>query len=218
MGIRLGTLLLSIFFLVGFLILSIFHYNHKFNTQYHVRNMFPYELNYNSYFLDNAYGNIVMILMCGALCTFFVTFDLNFTYPFFIPIIVSGCLFTLLIPFLVLTPLTKLRAHIFLIVTELVVAMCVPASIGVAAWQLWQLDGNNIAAIISLVGSIAVAIFVLILAFNPNLSLNIKYETKIKDDGTSVPVRPKFIAIAFTEWMLIFLIFIDAIFVFLLMI
>lgn len=217
MGIRLGTLLLSIFFLIGFLILSIFHYNHKYQTQYKIRNMFPYELNYNAHFLDNGAGNLVMILMTVSLITFFILFDQHFTFPFYIPISVAGGLFAFIIPFIVLVPLKNLRAHIFVLVLELVLAVALPGTIGIASWQIAQKFGTSIYTNISLFGSLFTALIVLILVFNPNLSLMIKYSTIKKEDGTEERVRPKVIFLALVEWLLIFSIFTDAILVFVLM-
>ena len=216
MGLRLGLLLFSVFFLLGFLILSIFHYNRKFNTSYKIRNYFPYELNYDSYFTDNAAGNFAMIFMSFCLLGFFATFDLSYNNSFLIAIMIFGILLTITIPVLVLTPLKYLKAHIAIVITQFLLSVCLPASIAIASLKSYQDADGGAIAIISLIGSTMVAVFFVILALNPRLSLNIRMDEKIDENGQKQYVRPKAIPLAFTEWMFILSIFIDAIFIFVL--
>ena len=48
-----------------------------------------------------------------------------------------------------------------------------------------------------------VALFVFGLIMNPKLSLNIKMNVATDEKGNEYYVRPKYIMIAFTEWMLV---------------
>ena len=217
MGPRLGTLLLGIFFFLGFFVISMLRYNRKFNASYRMRNMFPYELNYESHFLENGYGNFSLILMCASSVAFFITFDLTFGKTFFIPVISCGILFSLLIPFICLVPLKNLKAHILLVVLEFALAIVTPASIGIAALLTYQRYSGGAIASGIVVASIVVCLFVCVLALNPSLSLRITMDKKVDENGETKYVRPKIIPLALAEWLLIISIFIDEIMIFILM-
>lgn len=216
MGIRLGTLLLAIFFLFTFLLASLFHYYNKYKTKYSIRNFFPYELNYNSHVLDNGWGNISLAFMSASLIAFFITFDLTYFQSYFLPITIVGALFALLLVFLVLVPLMKLKIHIALVISEFVLAVTLPGTIAIAAFRIYQLGFDRTLSLVVLILSAITAFFAVILVFNPGLSLQIKMEAKINDKGETTYVRPKRIPLAYTEWYLFFTIFVDAILTFVL--
>lgn len=216
MGVRLGTLLLAVFFLFGFLLASFFHYYNKYKIKYSVRAMFPYELNYNAPVLDNAWGNLCLAFMSASLIAFFVTFDLTYFRTFFLPITIIGSVFALLWIFIVLVPLMKLKVHIALVITEFVMAVTLPGTIAIAAFRIYQLDRTSIVALVVLIIAAIIAVFAVILVFNPGLSLQIKMDEKINENGEKEYVRPKKIPLAYTEWYLFFTLFIDAILTFVL--
>lgn len=217
MGWRLGTLLFAIFFLLGFIVASIFRYNDKFKTKYKIKSMFPYELNYDSYFLENGFGNFCMIFLTASMIAFFVTFDLSFGKTFYLPIVIVGSISAMVIPFLVLCPLKFLKAHIAIVVTEFCTAICLPGLIGVAALRLYQTYDGGTIAIAIVISSFVVALSVLLVAFSPKISLKIMMDETKNEKGEIVYTRPKCIPLAFTEWLLMFSYIVDMVLVFILM-
>ena len=63
MGAVLGCFIVEIVFFAAFFVFSRIKYNQRFSQKYDLRNMFPYELNYESKFQDNFIGNTTFILM-----------------------------------------------------------------------------------------------------------------------------------------------------------
>ena len=217
MGVRLGTLLLAIFFICLLLVASIFHYHNKFKNKYSIKNYFPYELNYNSHVLDNGWGNLSLAFMSASLIAFFVTFDSTYFQTFLLPINIVGAVFSLLLIFIVLVPIMKLRIHIALVIAEFVLSVALPSTIAIAAFRIIQIDRSSIPALISLIGSGITALFSVILVFNPGISLQIKMDERYNANGEKEYVRPHSIPLAYTEWLLFFTVFIDAIMAFILM-
>ncbi len=217
MGIRLALLLLSFLCLMGFCISSFLHYSTKWKKKYNLRNMFPYEINYGGTFMDNGWGNIFLVLMTLSLSAYFIMFSGDFTASVFLPTKIIGAISVLVIPFVVLVPLKYLKAHIAIAVSQFFTSMALPASIAITALRTYQSYDMSALPIVILVLSLIMTIFILILVFNPNLSLRIMYEKSTNEKGEEVISRPKTIFLAFSEWLMIFSLFVDAILLFILM-
>lgn len=218
MGFRLGFLLFAIFFFVLFMIASIFNHNHKWQEKYNLRNHFPYELNYGMKFSENIYGNISLIACSLLLSAFFVTMDLRFIRDFFIPIIIAGVLASLMIPVIVFVPVSKMKAHIVALLLQILTGILLPGTIGIAALRIYQDEGSNPLAIVVLVCCIVVALAIVVIMFNPKLSLRMEPEIIEKENGEKEYKRPKSIPLAFTEWLFIFSTLLSSILLFILLI
>lgn len=218
MGFRLGFLLFGIFFLILFFVASFIQYKNRWQDKFDLRNHFPYEVNYGIKFKDNIYGNISLIAMSLSLCAYFATFDMSWERPFFVPIVVCGALAALIIPFIVFVPVSKIKSHIAVLMIQILTSICLPGTIGIAALKIYQTEGMSPVAMAILWCSIAVALGIVILMFNPNLSLRMEPVTKEKENGEKEYLRPKYIQLAFTEWLLLFSVLISSILLFILLI
>lgn len=211
----LPALLMALLFGGLFLVASFWHYKNKYKITYHPRNMFPYELNYKSSFADNFYGNTALILTFFAFGFLLFTFDSDLGNGFSIFIIISGIITFALFLVLTYVPLDYIRSHCSLFVFYLVFSAGLPAAIALRAYTQNQLLGNNsILCIIVFILAIVTLLVVVALALNPKLTLNMKMKEEIQKDGTIKYIRPNVLTMAFTEWMLFFLLFVDMILLF----
>lgn len=218
MGFRLGFILFSIFFLTLFLLASFIQYNRRWQEKFDIKNHFPYEVNYGIKLSENIYGNIAIILMALTLGAFYATMDLTFSQTFLIPSMVAGIAAALVMPLVVLVPLSSIKGHIAVLMFQILSSITLPGTVGIAALKIYQEEGNNPLAIIVVVCSFIVVALIAILMFNPNLSLKMNPEVKINEKGEKEYVRPRWIQLAFTEWMLMFSVFLSSILLFLLLI
>ena len=120
MQFTLPAFLLSLLFGALFLTASFVRYKNKYKVSYDVRNMFPYELNYKSTFIDNFYGNVGLILTLFSFGFFFSTFDLRFDNIFFIIIFITGVLTCVFFLGLVFIPLDFIRLHSIIFILYLI--------------------------------------------------------------------------------------------------
>ena len=179
--------------------------------------MFPYEINYDGNFFDNGWGNIFMILMVASLGAYFILFNLDFNSTFFLPVKIIGIIAILIIPLEIIVPLKFLKIHIGVVVAQFFSTMSLSASIAITALRTYQTYDMSALPIVILILATVMTITILWLAFNPKLSLRIMYDKTINEKGEEVVSRPKAIVLAFTEWILIFSVFVDAILMFILM-
>ena len=179
--------------------------------------MFPYELNYKSTFIDNFYGNVGLILTLFSFGFFFSTFDLRFDNIFFIIIFITGVLTCVFFLGLVFIPLDFIRLHSIIFILYLISSFLLPVAISIGAFTYNQQTGytSQIPPIV-FISAFIVALVVLAILLNPKLNLNIRMTKEYAEDGSVKYIRPKFITMAFTQWLLFFVLYINEILLFVL--
>ena len=193
----------AIIFFVGYILFSITNYKKRFKNQYDLRNCFPYELNYESKFADNLFGNLSLIMsMAFSLALFALGLSYFKTNGYLLVVMISGALYSIFVALINFIPLKFLRAHLIFTIILFIVAFLTPGSAGLTAFNIYQ-QNSEIYPIIVMSFAALVALFVFGLIMNPKLSLNIKMNIATDDKGNEYYVRPKFIVIALTEWILI---------------
>ncbi|NLV29232.1 MAG: hypothetical protein GXY57_03650 [Erysipelotrichaceae bacterium] len=217
MQFTLPAFLLSLLFGALFLTASFVRYKNKYKVSYNVRNMFPYELNYKSTFIDNFYGNVGLILTLFSFGFFFSTFDLRFDNIFFIIIFITGVLTCVFFLGLVFIPLDFIRLHSIIFILYLISSFLLPVAISIGAFTYNQQTGytSQIPPIV-FISAFIVALVVLAILLNPKLNLNIRMTKEYAEDGSVKYIRPKFITMAFTQWLLFFVLYINEILLFVL--
>lgn len=217
MRFTLPALILSVLFGTLFLVTSFVSYKNKYKIAYNIRNMFPYELNYKGRFSDNFYGNVSLILATISFVFFFSTFDLKFDNGFFIMIMISGILASILFLSLIFIPLDYMRLYSIVFILFLISSFLLATSISIGSFVFNQQIGETspIPFIIFILGFV-LTLFILVLLLNPKLNLNIRMKETIGDDGSIKYVRPRMITIAFSQWLLFFSLFISEILLFVL--
>jgi len=217
MRFTLPALILSVLFGALFLVTSFISYKNKYKVAYNIRNMFPYELNYKSRFSENFYGNVSLILTVISFLFFFSTFDLRFSNGFFIMIMISGILASILFLALVFIPLDYMRLHSIVFILFLISSFLLATSISIGSFIYNQQIGETspIPFIIFILGFV-LTLLILVLLLNPKLNLNIRMKEIIAEDGSVKYVRPRVIIIAFSQWLIFFFLFISEILLFIL--
>ena len=195
----------SILLFLCYFFLSSFNYKKRFSNKYDVRCFFPYELNFESRLSENLLGNIALILSMAISIGLFA-FGLSYfkTNGYILAAIIAGIAYSILVLGLNFTPLKLLRFHFVVMVIGFVASLFTPVAIGLTAFNVYQTNKNIFPLILMIVcGVIGLVIFAFIM--NPRLSFNIKMQVAVDEEGNEKYIRPKFILVAFTEWMMILL-------------
>lgn len=198
-----GSLVLLLLALIG-LMVCYFKENDYF---YHFQNTFPYEL---AKVKTNTPMIISRILL---LSSFMFLFAFYIIYPFelylsnidimskFVSII--GCASIISFFGIFLFDMKNVKLHLIMDVFLFSFSFILTASIAVMGfWTLNDQSASSIDLKKIICASVAclMAILQLILIFNPKLKDWSKLEQKSNDDGTIVYVRPKWFALAYSEW------------------
>lgn len=203
-GWIIGFISSSIFFFILYFVLSCFNYRRRFKEQYDVRNHFPYEFNYEGRFSDNLLGNITLILSgvfsLGAFSFAGAQMHLN---GLLLSAVGAGGLLSILLVIINFVPLKSIKVHLLFLVLLFVSAFATPTLLGFTFFEHYQIYQDTISLAFFIV-SLVVGAFVFILIMNPKLSLRITMQKATDEKGNEYYVRPKFIVVAFSEWLILF--------------
>lgn len=192
----------SVAFVFLFLYLSIFNYKKRFHQSYDLRNHYPYELNFESKFKDNLYGNIGVVLFGINSILFYTLFDLNHINGYFIFTMIAGVIYSLALVFLAFVPLKLFKSHILTALLAVVLSFLIPFSNALACVNDYKAS-NNTSSLVMMIFNVVYCLFVFILMMNPKLSHWADLKEEKNPDGTVKYVRPKYFLLAFYEWLLI---------------
>ena len=208
--------LLLALFILGICLFAVFYvvsaafYFRRHKTKYHFYKMFPYEFNYPNVFRHNVYGNVLLVLACLCVISFYSLNPLQSIYST-IGIVVS-ILTTMLIIVLLLFPIRYLKAHM--------VVSCVLMTFGAAGplfnffsaysqLKIVESDIGSALCFVSMAISAVLAVSMLLLIINPKLTFKIYMDKTIDEQGNEQLERPRLIFMALSEWWAIFLYFIS---------
>ena len=206
----LAVFCLGIFLLIAFYFVSKALYKVRHSEAYSFRHMFPYELNYPSFFKENLWGNLLFIFASFSVAVFYILNPYISIYR--IIAIVISIIFTMILICLLLMPLYYLRTHLFLSVVSMTLALALPLFnlfLALGQYKIETEDVKRILCIVSMVVSGILALTMLILIMNPRLTFKIYLDKDVNSSGNEVLKRPKIIYLALTEWMAIFVYFLS---------
>ena len=210
MILTLGILIIAIVFFSLFIVSSVLIYRRRINMTYSIKNMFPFEFTYKSDFKNSFYTYLFLLLFAFTCMGFFITFDRTYVNGLHIFMMISGIACSLLIVSLVMVPLTRLRAHVLLAIIFFTFNFFCAGSTMLDAWRSNQEYLSPVKIICIVIGGLIV-VTQFISFLNPRMTLNFKAEEKINENGEKVMVRPKWVVLAFTEWLNIILFIINMI-------
>lgn len=207
----------SIVFFTCYLIFSFVNFKAHEHKDYRIQNMFPYELNFDGTFKSNAIGNICLIVACalGASSLAFIeTLDQN---GYLIFALISGILSMVGAILMCFIPLRFLKEHIFFDVIAFIFSLMFSLSLFLYCFfEIYEapaganfLSSKYILTIVCLIVSILTMLTSFIVIMNPKLTRWGNLKEEIKDDGTKTYIRPKWFVLAFSEWLILILIFIN---------
>ena len=200
-GLAAGSILLFI----SYIFLSTFNYKKRFENKYDLRNCFPYEFNFESKLTDNLLGNVALIasmFLSMGLFALGLAFYQNNGY--IIAGTIAGIVYSILVLAINFTPLKTLRFHFVMMVILFVAAFFTPMALGLTSFSIYQTT-KQIYPIVLMVICFVIGLLMFVLIMNPKLSFNIKMKVAVDEQGNEKYVRPDFITVAFTEWMMVLL-------------
>lgn len=190
------------------MVASFLSYKNRNKANYNIRNCFPFEINYNCKFNSNFYGNSALILSIFAGIMFFVFYDTSYSNSMIVATMIAGIISLIMMGFLVFLPMKLYKMH-FLFVTLLFASSFLTSGLTtVYSFKLWQ-EIRYTQPLISFILGAIISLFTVMLIMNPKINKPIKIETKILEDGSEINVRPKYITLAFSEWILFFIVFLN---------
>ena len=192
----------SILLFLCYFFLSNFNYKKRFNAKYDIRNCFPYEYNFESKLSDNILGNVALILsMLFSMGLFALGLAYFRTNGYLIAGIIAGIIYSILVLGINFTPLKLLRFHFVVMIILFVASFFTPMAIGLTSFNIYQITKNPYSLVLMIV-CFVVGLFMFALIMNPRLSFNIKMQVAVDENGNEKLVRPKYITVAFTEWLM----------------
>lgn len=207
----------SLIFFILFLFFSIFNYKKRFAMNYDIRNHFPYELNYKSSFKENLIGNLCLIMSMVLSISAFACSSSYFNKASIILIpVIAGALYSLLIIFIPFSDIKYIRFHVLLAVLLAGLSFLTPSSIGLVSLFIYQ-QTENVLGIVYLIIGLVIGLFSFALIMNPKFSFDIKMKVVKLENGQEETKRPTIIVIAFSEWLLMFSLFLSHILLILLL-
>ena len=203
MGYVIGFLIAEIIFFSAFIIFSRLNYKKRFSNTYDHRNMFPYELNYESNFSDNMLGNICFLFFVASHLGLSVVSMSSILNDRLIFNLITTILLTVATLLVVFVPLKLLKTHLVCSTFIIGAAFLSFASIGYTLLTFYGVFGKKIEFLVFAIISLLFAVFYFLVIMNPKLTSWAKVE-KVEQDGKTIYQRPKYFTLAFSEWLSIF--------------
>ena len=203
-GWFIGIASASLIFFAFSLIASRSNFKNRFKKDYDLRNHFPYEFNYESPFSLNILGNVTLIMSvaCSIAC-FALTATKVRTNGYVLYSLISGIVYSILVGVIHFVPLKTMKTHLIFSVILLGISFVTPVAVGLGAFAIYQ-QNKEIYPLIIFITTLVVGVFFFGLAMNPKLTMNFKMIVGTDEKGNEIYIRPKFIMMAFTEWLDIF--------------
>ena len=187
-----------------FMVFSMLNYKKRYNVTYNLRNMFPYEFNYETTFKDNLIGNIFLVATSVGLVLFYVSFFQSIgSYGLPIITMVAGIVASVMMPFISFVPIKMIRMHLFVDVLFFIMTFLTSASFGLIMLNEYQVFMQAKSLVMAIVNFVfALGVFAILM--NPKLTHWGDLEEVENSDGTKYYKRPKYFVLAFSEWLIMF--------------
>lgn len=195
----------AILTLIAGLLFSRKNYEQRFRQRFSFKNMFPFELNYESKFVDNILGNIFLVLSSAVFIAFYTTFTGSHSEGFGIFIFIAGTFAGVLHVILLFLPTKYIKTHIFFLTLTFAIDFMLCASTAIYNFTYYR-DSKNVLNLIGMIYGIILTLGIFVLVMNPKLSFKIKGKEVVDETTKEVTItRPDWIMIAFTEWVIPFI-------------
>lgn len=202
-GYIIGLYIAYIIFFIGFFFASKIHYKHKYQANYSIKNVFPFEHNFSGGFFDNIFGNVLLILSSLCLIGFYIlALQQGFISSNYFVLLVAAVLHTIFSTSLVFIPLKAIKIHLIVSLAAQTLSFASFGALGFVSLTDFQRFEELASLVIGIIGLVFALIY-FVMTMNPNLNKEIKYDTETSEDGTIIYKRPKVIPLALTEWLAI---------------
>lgn len=202
-GFSLAFVFIAFFSFFLFILFSFINYKNRYKTSYDLRNHFPYELNYESFFKENLLGNIAATFLVIATILFYVFFDEKHINGYYLFVMIAGIVNALISYALIFVPLKMTKTHLALLAINIILSFLIPFSLAFNSALTYQSSNSGVALAFTIINAV-ICLFVFVLIMNPKLTNWAKMDEQKNSDGTTTYIRPKIFILAFTEWLLYF--------------
>ena len=192
--------ILATVFFVTFVFVSANNYKKRFEVDYNMKNMFPYEFNYQGTFKDNFVGNLALLFTS---VTGIIFYSLFYKYAYngmVMVLLICGVISSVIIPFITLLPIKFLKWHFVIDALFFISVLFTYLGIALANLMIFR-DNSGVLYLILAIFGFLLSAFDLILIINPKLSKWANLEKVDNGNGNFSYQRPKFFPLAFTEWL-----------------
>lgn len=203
-GLSIGLVASSIIFFVGFIFFGVLSYKKRFALKYDFRNTFPYEINYQTRFLDNIFVNAFLILFAVSSIGFFTFFDIKHIIGVNLVPAISGSILAICIFFLFFADLKYIRFHMILLILTAISSFVLVSGVALVGFHMFQMDNNDYYSLVVCIIAAIFALFIFGVMMNPKLNFKLEMKKAVDVNGNEVLIRPKFFVLAFSEWLFIF--------------
>ena len=210
-GLLTGLSILSVFFVFLSIVAGRISYKGRNQKQYSFRNTFPFEFNYNAKFIDNFYSNSLInlsVLLSGLFYIFFLTKVHN--DGVLLSLGIFGLISSICLGFLYFVPLKLIKPHLLLDAIFFMANIIVASLIAIGGYKIRQ-EGGALDFLIFFYIGLALTAANLIVIFNPKLSTKLMAIKKGDENGQEYYERPRYIVLAFSEWLMLFSFYINLI-------
>ena len=202
----------SIFCFIFGLAFSMANFKRRHKMAYSIRNMFPFEFNYQGLFVDNLLGNMFLMVSGLSLIVTFATFNGSRTDGYTIFILIASIISAVLISANYFINTKTLKLWALSVVLSYAMIFMLIAAIAILHLKYYQ-QTHQVLNLVGLIYSIVLALAAFVLAMNPKLSFRIKAKEKPKtnpEEETKYE-RPKWIPLAFSIWIVTILLYLSQI-------
>lgn len=203
-GFGIASFFFAILFGLLFVLASCFSYFNKHKKRYNFGNMFPCEHMYKSTFYNNFYGNTGLILsILGYIGTYVALLNVS-KNGFVIALSICGILASIFMTFIVFIPIGNIKVHVASTAMLFVFNLSSAVLLCLGSYTLFQ-EFEKVTLQTGFYISLVLTFVSLVVVTNPKLSLRIQAKEKIDEQGNKIYERPKFIPLAVSQWIIIFL-------------
>lgn len=190
----------SLFIGVVMCVIGRSNYQLRFQEKYSFFRHFPYEMHQDAQMKFNLFFRFVLALFIASYIMFQIAVFSNFTQVSHWLCMIVGALSGLLLLTLFLLSMREMKLHLFAFSASLGTTILSYAALAYLAFTTpVEIPGRLVLKILSIV----LPSLLLLFSFHPKMKTWMKLEKEVQEDGTSIYKRPRFLSLAFMEWMII---------------
>lgn len=176
------------------------NYHLRFQEKYSFLRHFPYEMHHDSQMKFNFFFRFVLALFVATLMIFQIAIFSRFTNISHFLCMIIGVLSGLFLFPLFFLSMRDIKLHLFAFSSSLGITLLSYVALAYFAFTTpFEIPGRVILEVLSIV----FPLLLLLLALHPKMKGWTKLEKVTQEDGSCVYKRPKFVSLAFLEWMIV---------------
>ncbi len=191
----------SLFIGVVMCIIGRSNYQLRFQEKYSFFRHFPYEMHHDSQMKFNFFFRFVFALFIASFIMFQIAAFSRFAQMIHWLCMIIGVIAGLLLLTLFLISMRDIKLHVFAFSASLGTTILSYVALAYFAFTTpFEIPGKTILKVLS----ILLPVLLLLFSLHPKMKSWTKLEKEVQEDGTFIYKRPRFVSLAFMEWMIFF--------------